>query len=129
MTLISREGWEAACAEIGRPELSPGARRANLVVEGVDLARSIGGGLRVGECLLRIVGETRPCRLMDDAAPGLQKALEPETRGGVYGRVVVGGKIEVGDAVVVVAPGADELEGPQRSLPLSKRAAQGGAAE
>ena len=107
VTLIGEEAWRAACAELGKPELSPGLRRANLAVEGVDLRAAIGHELIVGGCRIRIVAETRPCRLMDDAAPGLQRALEPDCRGGVYGRVTQGGPIAFDDAVRI-AEGATE---------------------
>jgi MOSC domain-containing protein YiiM len=36
---------------------------------------------------------------MDEAAPGLQNALSPNHRGGVYGKIVQGGVIRVGDSV------------------------------
>lgn len=122
ITVLSEEGWSAACRQLRRDDLEPQARRANIVVRGVDLRQAIGGGLRIGDCLLRIVGETRPCRLMDDAAPGLQAALDPDMRGGVYGQVLVGGDIHVGDAVVVTAAASDESEEPQRPRPSAKGA-------
>ncbi|MBI1353739.1 MAG: MOSC domain-containing protein [Acidobacteria bacterium] len=115
VTLLDATAWEAACAELGR-ELSPGARRANLVTSGVDLAVAIGRGLRIGGCLIRVVAETRPCRLMDDAAQGLQRALDPDCRGGVYGRVLEGGEIAVGAVVEVVDLVSEPV---QESLPLA----------
>jgi MOSC domain-containing protein YiiM len=39
---------------------------------------------------------------MDDAAPGLQQALSPDRRGGVYGKIVQGGVIKLGDEVKVM---------------------------
>ena len=99
VTLITEEGWRAACADLGRPELSPGLRRANIVVEGVDLGAAIGAVLEIGPCRIRVIAETRPCRLMDDAAPGLQRALDPDRRAGVYGRVIEGGPVRTGDMV------------------------------
>ena len=55
--------------------------------------------LRVGEARIRIFGETRPCRQMDEACPGLQAALGPAWSGGAFGEVVGGGSIEVGGRV------------------------------
>jgi len=119
VTLISEEAWRAACSELGQPELSPGLRRANLVVEGLDLSAAIGQEIHIGACRIRIIGETRPCRLMDDAAPGLQRALDPDRRGGVYGRVFKGGPIRVGDAVQT---GPQPLvESRAATLPFEKR--------
>ena len=102
VTLLSEESWRAACEDLGAPGLNPGLRRANLVLEGVDLSEAIGKALQIGPCLIRVIAETRPCRLMDDAAPGLQDALDPNRRGGVYGRVIEGGAIETGAAVEIV---------------------------
>jgi MOSC domain-containing protein YiiM len=102
VTVLSEESWQAACDDLGEPGLNPGLRRANLVVAGLDLASAIGKVLRVGPCSIRIVAETRPCRLMDDAAPGLQSVLDPDRRGGVYGRIMTGGVLDVGAPVETV---------------------------
>lgn len=101
VTLIEQEKWRAACHDLGR-EISDGTRRANLVVEGLSLSKSIGGRLRLGDVLIHVEGETRPCGLMDTAAEGLQQALSPDCRGGVYGRIVAGGVVSIGTAVELV---------------------------
>lgn len=98
VTLIEESRWSDACRELGR-ELSPGGRRANIVISGFSLGDSIGRRLQVGGCLIEVIAETRPCKLMDDFAAGLQQALSPDRRGGVYGRVVRGGRIDVGGPV------------------------------
>jgi MOSC domain-containing protein YiiM len=98
ITLLSLEAWERACAELGQ-DLCPSARRANLVVRGLELAETRGRELQVGAVRLEIAGETRPCELLDDVALGLSAALDPEWRGGVYARVLEGGPLRVGDPV------------------------------
>jgi MOSC domain-containing protein YiiM len=98
VTLIDEGRWSDACRELGR-DLTPGGRRANIVVAGFPLGESIGRRIRVDGCLIDVIAETRPCKLMDDFAPGLRNALWPECRGGVYGRVVSGGRIGVGGTV------------------------------
>lgn len=95
VTLIERERWWDAREELG-VAVDPSARRANLMVRGVDLKESAGRVLRVGGCRLEIQGETKPCGRMDAAADGLQEALEPDWRGGAYATVLDGGEIEVG---------------------------------
>jgi MOSC domain-containing protein YiiM len=79
--------------------LSSGSRRANVVVDGVDLAATVGRRLQLGECTIQVIGETRPCRLMDDYAAGLQEALSAPFRGGVYGQIVTGGTVAIDSTV------------------------------
>jgi MOSC domain-containing protein YiiM len=105
VTLLAQQAWAAACAELGQP-LPPSVRRANLVLDGIDLRESRGRVLRIGVCTVEIAGETRPCELLDSAAPGLSKALRPEWRGGAFGRILGGGKLAVGDPVAWVEPDA-----------------------
>lgn len=98
VTILDGVAWRAACKEISA-DLDPRLRRANLVVEGLDLRQSRGRLLAIGAVVVEILGETRPCELMNDAHLGLMEALRPDWRGGVYGRIVKGGEIRVGDTV------------------------------
>jgi MOSC domain-containing protein YiiM len=99
------------------PTVDPSMRRANLLVSGIRLEESRGAILHVGDCRILLVGETRPCERMDQALPGLRKALEPRWGGGAYGRVTLGGDVRVGDEVrlEVVAEDATEAPGAQRA--------------
>ena len=98
VTLISAEAWAAACEALGE-DVDPVARRANVLVSGVDLEGTRGRTLRIGDAELEITTETVPCRLMDFVHDGLMDALKPEWRGGVSARVLSAGAISVGDAV------------------------------
>ena len=98
VTLIARERWDELMAGLDL-SLDPASRRANLVVKGIDLAASGGRILRIGSCRVRLIGETRPCERMDDAATGLRAAMRERWGGGAYGEVLDNGEIAVGDAV------------------------------
>lgn len=98
VTIIERERWEDALSELGE-RVDPSARRANLMVGGVDLRETRGRVLRIGDCRLEIQGETKPCNRMDEARQGLQEALRPDWRGGAYATVLSGGDLRVGQPV------------------------------
>lgn len=100
VTVLAREAWEAACRELGR-ELSWTTRRANLLVEGLDLVQTAGAVLRIGDVRLAITQETDPCAVMDRQCQGLRQALTPAWRGGVSCRVEAGGRIRRGDPLVL----------------------------
>ena len=98
VTIISAERWAKAGAELGS-EVDPALRRANVMIEGLDLAESRGKVLALGECRIEIRGETRPCQLMDDQHQGLRDALDEDWGGGAFGVILNSGEIRVGDPV------------------------------
>lgn len=103
VTLISEEGWADAMAALG-DQVEPTARRANLMVAGVELEATRGRVLRVGSCRLRIWSECVPCKQMDEARPGLRSALRPRWRAGACAEVIEGGEIRLGDPVAWEEP-------------------------
>lgn len=98
VTLIEAGDWAAAMAELSGA-LPWWARRANLLVEGLDLPQQPGAVLRIGEVRLEITVECDPCQRMDQLLPGLQAALRPDWRGGACARVLSGGTIATGDII------------------------------
>ncbi len=98
VTLIEKEVFDALEGELGAP-VDPALRRANLMVSGVRLAESRDRKLRIGDCVLQVRGETRPCTLMEEQLTGLRDALDPDWRGGVFCTVLDDARIRVGDAV------------------------------
>lgn len=101
VTAVDRDAWQSACRELGQ-EVPWTARRANLLVTGIDLHATAGCELRIGSVSLRITGETQPCGVMDRQRSGLRRALEPDWRGGATCTVVAGGTVAVGNAVELV---------------------------
>jgi MOSC domain-containing protein YiiM len=98
VTVIALERWLEIMAELDA-EVDPSARRAEVMVSGVDLEHSRDRLLRIGDCVLRIGGEVRPCERMDEAFRGLREAMAPRWGGGAWGEVLRGGTIAVGDPV------------------------------
>ena len=83
-----------------RAEIDWSLRRVNLLVDGIDLPRTVGTRLRVGDVVLEATGECDPCHRMDEISLGLRAALTPDWRGGLLTRVIAGGQIAIGDPVV-----------------------------
>ena len=98
VTLLESEAWAACMTELG-VDKDPAFRRANILLSGVRLMQTRGRVLVIGDVRLAIGGEVTPCERMDEAAPGLQAALRPDWRGGVFAQVLSGGVIRVGDRV------------------------------
>ena len=98
ITIIAVADWDRIVEALGAA-VDPGIRRANLLVSGIALAHTRDRVVQVGDCRLRVRGETRPCERMDAAEPGLRAALGAEWRGGVFAEVLDDGRIAVGDPV------------------------------
>jgi MOSC domain-containing protein YiiM len=98
VTIISDARWRELMRAL-KADLPPQARRANLMVSGIDLENSRGRVLRVGDTRLRINGETRPCERMEEAQTGLQALMRERWGGGAFAEVLEGGEIQVGAPV------------------------------
>ena len=99
VVMIEAADWAAAVEECGA-DVQWFERRANLLVEGLDLPQRPGVRLRIGsEALVEITQECAPCERMEALHPGLRTALQPDWRAGARARVLRGGNVEVGDEV------------------------------
>ena len=98
VVLLSEEAWNDATAELGMP-LDPATRRGNLLLSGIDLEKTRGRILRIGDARLRIFMECTPCYQMDQACSGLREFLRPHWRGGACAEVLAGGEIRIDDEV------------------------------
>jgi MOSC domain-containing protein YiiM len=101
VTLLDIGQWQAVLAELGI-DLPWYTRRANLLIAGIDLQATVGRRVQIGACRLAIGGETVPCDRMDELHPGLRRVLTPHMRGGVWGKVLQGGPLHVGDSVQIL---------------------------
>ncbi|MEN8170844.1 MAG: MOSC domain-containing protein [Pseudomonadota bacterium] len=103
VTVLSLAAWQAAGKELGI-DFHWSQRRANLLVDMLDLEQSSGAHIHIGDAILEVTGETDPCRRMEALHTGLFDALAKEWRGGVTCRVVKGGVLTVGETVMLNQP-------------------------
>jgi MOSC domain-containing protein YiiM len=98
LTLVEAEVAEALAIEAA-------LLRRNVVTRGVRLDDLIGVRFRIGGALLEGVRPCDPCRYLETLTrPGIAEELDG--RGGLRARVLTGGHLRVGDAIVVL-PGND----------------------
>lgn len=91
-------------------DIVPGRVKENITTRGIKLdGLPVGQRMRVGEALLEITKECRPCRLMDAIRQGLQEAARE--RRGILCRVVEAGRIRRGDHIEIVGKaGAEKMK-------------------
>jgi len=100
VTVLSQEGWAAACHEI-QQDLIWTTRRANLYTSNINLENATGKILRIGSVELLITQETAPCERMNVSHPKLMHALNKNWRGGVCCEVLHEGQLLVGDEIEI----------------------------
>ena len=99
VSLMEAGDWAVAMDLVGH-NIPWEQRRANLLVEGLDLPQVAGKRLRIGaDVVLEVTVETDPCERMNALADGLRAALTPDWRGGVCTMVIAPGEIAVGDEI------------------------------
>lgn len=99
LTLIEIENIEAFARSVSRP-FTPDMPRRNVVTRGVALNDLCGKQFRVGEVVLEGIELCEPCSLFAKRA-GREVLKHFLHRGGLRTRIVEGGEIRVGDAIVV----------------------------
>ena len=101
VTVISSRAWREVCAELGQ-DIPWTTRRANLLVDDIDLPRSAGQIIEIGEVRLEVTMEVDPCFRMEEQVEGLKAALAPDWRGGVGCSVLQNGSVSIGDTVTII---------------------------
>ena len=101
VTLLSNEAWLQVCSDLNK-DIDWLSRRANLLVDSIDLRESTGKVIKIGDVNLLITGETDPCSRMSEVMPGLFESLLKNWRGGVCCKVISEGKISITDEVELI---------------------------
>ena len=100
VTVISARAWRQVCDELGQ-DIPWTTRRANLLVDDIDLPHNPGPIIEISGVQLQVTMEVDPCSRMDEQVPGLTDALKPDWRGGVGCIVLQGGTVSLGDPVSI----------------------------
>lgn len=102
VTLVQAEHLEAIARFVGRDRPLTGQDlRRNLVVAGINLLALKGRAFAVGGVQLEVTGLCHPCSRMEETlGPGGYNAVRGH--GGITARVLVGGRVAVGDPVRVL---------------------------
>ena len=101
VTLIQGEHLPAIASLASLSSVAPETLRRNLVVEGIPLAALVGKRFRVGAVVLEGTGPCDPCSRME-AALGEGGYNAMRGMGGITARIIEGGRIAHGDAVVPI---------------------------
>ncbi|MFM8980737.1 MAG: MOSC domain-containing protein [Planctomycetia bacterium] len=101
LTLVAAEDLEALARQ--GLALPPAATRRQVLVRGVDLATLVGQRFRLGPALVEGTGPCTPCAHLEALTqPGVERALQG--RAGITARILEGGTLAVGDALVPLGP-------------------------
>ena len=105
VTVISAEAWAAVCEDLGQ-QIPWTTRRANLLVEDIELSHRTGDVIEIGGVRLLVTMEVNPCNRMEEQYEGLGAAMTPDWRGGVACTVLKGGSVRLGNDVSLLAADA-----------------------
>jgi MOSC domain-containing protein YiiM len=101
VTLIQAECLAAIASHLGLDTLPPDVLRRNLVTRGINLLALKGRKFRIGEAVLEMSGECHPCSRLEETL-GVGGYNATRGFGGVTAKVLMRGRISVGDNIVRV---------------------------
>jgi MOSC domain-containing protein YiiM len=109
VTLIQSEDLQAIASYLGQPSIDPVLLRRNIVAQGINLLALKDKRFRIGHALLEYTGECHPCsRMEENLGTGGYNAVRGH--GGITARVVIEGRIGVGDDIEVEEPNLARLK-------------------
>lgn len=101
ITLIQEEHLQAVASFLGKDTIDPALIRRNIVVKGINLNALKGKQFKIGEAILEMTGFCFPCSRMEkNLGEGGYNAMRGH--GGITGRVIQEGGINVGDSLNVM---------------------------
>lgn len=101
VTLVQAEHLPVIAQLAGRDAVAPETLRRNLVVSGIPVIALKGQRFRIGRVVLEGTSPCDPCSKMEDAlGPGGYNAMRGH--GGLCARIVEGGSLRIGDAVLAL---------------------------
>ena len=101
VSLIGEENLAAIGAFLGGGPADPALLRRNIVVCGINLLALKGRNFKLGGAVLAYAGDCHPCSRMETLlGAGGYNAVRGQ--GGILARVLEGGRVHIGDALVRV---------------------------
>lgn len=99
VTIISQEYIQQICQHIGHESIDPRLLRRNLVISGMNMNLLRYQRLQIGEVIIEANALCHPCSRMDENL-GKGGAAAMFGYGGLCAKIIQGGRIQVGDAVI-----------------------------
>lgn len=99
VTIISSEYIQQICQHTGHQSIDPRMLRRNLVISGMNMNLLRYQRLQIGEVIIETNALCHPCSRMDENL-GKGGTAAMFGYGGLCAKIIQGGKLRVGDAVV-----------------------------
>lgn len=101
VTLINEEHLKSVASFLGKKTLDPALLRRNIMVKGINLLALKDQQFQIGEAVLEMTGLCQPCsRMEENLGEGGYNAMRGH--GGITARIVLSGKIRLGDSVKLI---------------------------